>query len=157
MNLDAATEPSARTVEGGPAGETEPSQTADEYIKSGQMVLDVLGKLYSTAEEANLCLYCGSAEHLHFACTNPDKDAIKNAFNVIKDCMIVKSEAAADTSMDDAYASGQNVDANADGGEVSDEEDDNAGENLYDVPLYMSGVGDRDEFGPFCIAGQRVR
>ena len=41
--------------------------------------------------------------------------------------------------------------------EVSDEEDDVVEENLfYDVPLYMSEVGDRDELGQYCTAGQRV-
>ena len=27
---------------------------------------------------------------------------------------------------------------------------------MHDVPIYMSEVGDRDELGQFCIAGQRV-
>lgn len=133
-NPDTGIEPSARTVERGPPGGPKPSQTADEYVKSGrQMVLDVLGKLYSTAED------CGSSDHEHFACENPGKDAIKNALNVIRDCMTEKSGAAADTSMDDAFASGQNVDATVDdGGDVSDEEDDVFEDNLYDVPLCMS-------------------
>ena len=131
----------------GPPRGPEPSQTADEYVKSGrQMVLDVLGKLYSTTEDANVCPYCGSTEHEHLLCDNPGKDAIKNALNIIRDCMTEKSEAAVDAAMDDALASGQNVEATVEGEiEVSEEEDDVVEDNLCDVPLYMSEVGDRDE------------
>ena len=34
--------------------------------------------------------------------------------------------------------------------------DDPMEDNMYDVPIYMREVGDRDELGQFCIAGQRV-
>lgn len=103
--------PSVRTVEG-PPKKTMPSQTADEYVMSGRLiVLEALGKLCSTAEEANLCLYCGSTGHEHFVCQNPGKDGIKNALNVLRSCMMVVSETTADMSMDDAFASGHHVDA----------------------------------------------
>lgn len=61
------------------------------------MVIDAVGRLSRTAEDANLCLYCGPTEHEHFACTNPGKDAIKNALNVIRECMMEMMEATVDT------------------------------------------------------------
>ena len=119
------------------------------------MVIDAVGRLYST--DANLCLYCGSTEHEHFACNNPGKDAIKNALNVIRECMMEKMEATADSPMDDADMPGSHADTQADGGVISDDEEDDPMEgNMHDVPMYMSEVGDRDELGQFCIAGQRV-
>ena len=60
--------------------------------------------------------------------------------------MMEKMEARADTPMDDANAPGPHADTQADGGVISDdEEDDPMEDNMYDVPIYMSEVGDRDE------------
>ena len=157
-NPDAASGSATQQVDGGPQGGEQPLlQAADESIKSGrQMVLEALGALYSTTEEANLCLYCGSTDE-HFDCKNPGKNVIKNALNVIRGCMQEEpTEAEADKSTDGHSGSGQNVDADANEEEVSDEEDDPAEGQMYDKFIYMSEVGDRDVLGTFCIAGRKV-
>ena len=57
--------PNQRVEGGTPEGE-QPSNVAEEYVKSGkQMVLEALGSLYNTAESSNICLYCGSTQHEH--------------------------------------------------------------------------------------------
>ena len=157
-NPDTASGSPNQQVEGGPQGGEQSSQAADESISGRQMVLEALGALYSTAEEANLCLYCGSTEHEHFDCKNPGKDAIKNALSVIRGCMQEETtEAEADRSTVDPSGSGHNVDADAQvDEEISDDEDDPAEGQMYDKPIYMSEVGDRDELGRFCIAGRKV-
>ena len=59
-NPENVTEPPAQTVEGGTRGGEEPSQAADENVKSGrQMVIDAVGRLYSTAEDANCVCTAG--------------------------------------------------------------------------------------------------
>ena len=123
------------------------------------MVLEALGSLYNTAESANLCLYCGSTQHEHFECDDQDKDAIKNALNKIRERMHEgeSAKAEADESTVDPSGSGQNINADAAAEEeISDDEDDPSEGQMYDKPIYMCDIGDRDELGRGCIAGQRV-
>ena len=67
------------------------------------------------------------------------------------------AQAEADESTVDPSGSGQ--DATADAAveeEISDDEDDPTVGQIYDDPIYMNVVGDRDELGSRCIAGQQV-
>ena len=159
-NPDAQSGSPNQRVEGGTPEDEQPSHTAEEYVQSGrQMVLEALGSLYNTAESANLCLYCGSTQHEHFECDHPGRDAIKNALNKIRECMHEgePATAEADESTVDPSGSGQNVKTDAAAEEeISDEEDDPSEGQMYDKPIYMCDVGDRDELGRGCIAGLRV-
>ena len=158
-NPDAQSGSPNQRVEGGtPEGE-QSSQVAEEYVKSGkQMVLEALGSLYNTAESSNLCLYCGSTQHEHFECNHRDKEVIKSALDKIRACLQERelTQAEADESTADP-SSGKDATANAAvEEEISDEEDDPTVGQMYDKPIYMNVVGDRDEIGSRCIAGQRV-
>ena len=140
-NPDAQSGSPNQRVEGGTPEGDQPSQTAEEYVKSGrQMVLDGLGSLYSTAEGANLCLYCGSTQHEHFECDHQNKEIIKSALDKIRGCMHEEesAEAKADESAVNPSGSGHDVNADATAEEeISDDEDDPLVGQMYDKPIYM--------------------
>ena len=61
--------------------------------------------------------------------------------NPATDPSVPRQEAAADAEVEE---------------EISDEETDPTVGQMYDSPIYMNVIGDRDELGWRCIAGQRV-
>ena len=138
-----------------------PNQRVEGGTPEGEQPfqLEALGSFYSTAEDANLCLYCGSTQHDHFECDHQNREIIKNALDKIRGCMHEgeSAKAEADESTVDPSGSGQNVNADAAAEEeISDDEDDPVVGQMYDKPTYINVIGDRDELGRGCIAGQRV-
>ena len=132
--------PNQRVEGGTPEGE-QPSNVAEEYVKSGkQMVLEALGSLYNTAESSNLCLYCGSTQHEHFECDHRDKEVIKNALEKIRACLQEKEPAQAEADEPATDPSDPRQEAAADAEveeEISDEETDPTVGQMYDSPIYM--------------------
>ena len=60
-----------------------------QHVQVGDQLLDALGNLYELSETLTVCIYCGSTEHDHLQCENPNNKEIKK---VLKNMRAVLTE-----------------------------------------------------------------
>eukprot|EP00435_Cladocopium_sp_Y103_P053623 s370_g17.t1 len=133
----------------------------DEVNDARGKLVDALGQIYNVSEDVQVCLYCGSIEHDHESCQHENKSIIKNAFQLIRTAMFPETttakedEGEADDEAATAEVPPEGDDAPTEKGFDDDEEEEveSPPEHMYERPLFMSQVGDKDEYGSFCIDG----
>eukprot|EP00435_Cladocopium_sp_Y103_P026049 s3816_g6.t1 len=130
----------------------------DEVSDARGQVIDALGELYNVSENKHVCLYCGSIERDHDTCEHENKIVIKNAFQLIRSAMTATTtiedgggEAHDGATTDDVSQEGDDAATEVEAEE--EEEVESPPEHMYDRPLFMSQVGDQDEYGSYCIDG----
>eukprot|EP00435_Cladocopium_sp_Y103_P029299 s941_g7.t1 len=136
----------------------------DEVSNARGKLIDALGQIYNVSEDVQVCLYCGSIEHDHEGCEHENKQIIKNAFQLIRTAMYPETttpkedEGEANDEEATAEVPPEGDDAPTEKGfnddeEEEEEEAESPPEHMYERPLFMSQVGDKDEYGSFCIDG----
>eukprot|EP00435_Cladocopium_sp_Y103_P074143 s631_g47.t1 len=136
----------------------------EEVTSSRGEIADAIGFIYNASERVQICLYCGSIEHDHEECQHENKAIIKNAFQLIRDTMFpdVTEEAKKDdeedevgepASQDPQEGDDAPTEKGFDDEEEEEEDAESPPEHMYESPLFMSRVGDQDEYGSFCIDG----
>eukprot|EP00435_Cladocopium_sp_Y103_P064742 s354_g26.t1 len=129
----------------------------DEVNSSRGKIADAIGFIYNASEEVQVCLYCGSIEHDHEECRHENKGIIKNAFQLIRDTMfpVTTEEEKKGDEEDEAPQEGDDAptEKGFDDEEEEEEEIESPPEHMYESPLFMSRVGDQDEYGSYCIDG----
>ena len=133
-------------------------EDAAEYsARSGRdQLLDALGNLYELSETLTVCIYCGSTEHDHLQCENPNnkeiKKVLKNMREVLTEKVDVEMEQEEETTeqKDDAPEEVPKE-------QRQQQEQSRMGEyHWYEHAITMPDVGDLDEGGAFCIEGRKI-
>eukprot|EP00435_Cladocopium_sp_Y103_P006431 s934_g2.t1 len=132
----------------------------DEVNDARGQLIDALGQIYNVSESVHVCLYCGSIEHDHEGCRHENKPIIKNAFQLIRTAMNPETtttkgdEGEVNDEAATAEVPPEGDDAPTEKGFDDDEEEaESPPEHMYERPLFMSQVGDKDEYGSYCIDG----
>eukprot|EP00435_Cladocopium_sp_Y103_P046663 s1145_g13.t1 len=136
----------------------------EEVTSSRGEIADAIGFIYNASERVQVCLYCGSIEHDHEECQHENKAVIKNAFQLIRDTMFPnvteeekkddeEDEVGEPASQDPQEGDDAPTEKGFDDEEEGEEDTETIPEHMYESPLFMSRVGDQDEYGSFCIDG----
>eukprot|EP00435_Cladocopium_sp_Y103_P036926 s488_g9.t1 len=136
----------------------------EEVTSSRGEIADAIGFIYNASERVQVCLCCGSIEHDHEECRHENKAIIKNAFQLIRDTMFPAAteeekkgdeEDEVDEPAPQVPQEGDDAptEKGFDDEEEEEEEAESPPEHMYESPLFMSRVGDQDEYGSFCVDG----
>ena len=134
-------------------------EDAAEYsARSGRdQLLDALGNLYMLSETLTVCIYCGSTEHDHLQCENPNNGEMKKVLRNMREALTEKSDDVEMEQEEEAPEKKDDAPEDLPKEEKEQQEQSRMGEyHWYETTITMPDVGDLDEGGKFCIEGRKV-